>query len=1117
MDVNTILPQYFRDNAEYRSWLTMQQQHITGLHGGFLTLFLRTLYQKSKSLIMIVPQETDALTLQNDLETLGLPSYIFPSIQHNIYSPSHVHGLRASHLLQLHTNIGTVHIIPARALFRLYAPVSELLNQIISLAVGMTREPSLIAQALTHMGYERVTQVNLPGEFVLRGEVIDIYMHGHDYPWRLQFDFDTISLIREFDPNNQMSFQTLQSIDIYPIKESAFSEEQLQYLHESWQKRAEFRGQMPPISNLATTLHYHDLFLPLLFDKPVFLTDYFPSESQVVVIDYERVVQVEQTLWREVEGLYKQAIRQGVAVPTPSEILVKLDQLPLESQKSIYTHQYIDSKTVAFQFKAQESRSFFGNINLLKDELHLWRQNGYQIFIFTESEQQALRFSQLLQDYPEIYMINRSLSSGFILPKEKIVVLCEHEIFGRKKRQDQSKNPVKTQAIDSFIDLSPSDYVVHIHHGIGQFKGIDRMRVGGQERDYITLEYADNDLVYIPIEQVNLVQRYIGNEGSAPRLDKIGGKGWNSKKTVARKSAEELADYLLKLYAEREMAQGFAFPPDDTFQLEFEADFPYQETQDQLHAIEEIKADMEKPKPMDRLLCGDVGYGKTELAMRATFKAVMAGKQAAVLCPTTILAEQHYENFIKRFERFSFIRIALISRFVDTKTQNEIIKKLALGEVDLLIGTHRLLSKDITFRDLGLLVVDEEQRFGVKDKEKIKKLCVGIDTLTMSATPIPRTLHMSLVQLRDLSTLKTPPSNRRPVETYVEEYNIEGVQAAIRNELTRNGQVFYLHNRVESLEATSQFIANLVPEAMVEMAHGQMGAHELDDIMHRFIHGGFQVLVSTTIIESGIDIPNVNTIIIDRADMYGIGQLYQLRGRVGRSDRLAHAYLFYPEKAALSELAMKRLQIISDFTDLGSGFKIAMKDMEIRGAGNLLGREQSGQIQAIGFDLYLKMLDEAIKKRKNHDDDITFEPYLELDYTGFIPDDYVDNVMEKMEIYKKIASVIDGQEAGTLLNELNDRFGPPPDEVFSLLELAELKILCRKLKIISIKERQEKAEIEFARVAELSVENIMRLITESGGKIRPHPQSPASLIIETGRIGLKEKSEYLKNVLQRII
>ncbi|MBP5792747.1 MAG: transcription-repair coupling factor, partial [Spirochaetaceae bacterium] len=587
-------------------------------------------------------------------------------------------------------------------------------------------------------------------------------------------------------------------------------------------------------------------------------------------------------------------------------------------------------------------------------------------------------------------------------------------------------------------------------------------------------------------------------------------------KNKVKKSVEDIAQRLILLYSKRKAARGFPFPKDGEFQIAFDAAFPYEETEDQLTCIEEVKADMEKPVPMDRLICGDVGYGKTEIAMRAAFKAVMGGKQVALLAPTTILAEQHYENCVERFENFP-VKIAQLSRFIPPAEQKKTLEKLKNGELDIIIGTHRIIQKDVVFKDLGLMIIDEEQRFGVKDKERLKELKTNIDSLAMSATPIPRTLHMSMLKIRDMSILNTPPQNRQAIETVIDSYNDERVAKAIRQEVERGGQVFFLHNRVETLEETRRKLEQLVPEMLIDIAHGQMSAGELDDIFRRFKMGGFHVLVSTTIIENGIDIPNVNTIIIDRADMYGVSQLYQLRGRVGRSDRKAYAYLLYPENKSLSEIAMKRLQVISDFTELGSGFKIAMKDMEIRGAGNLLGKDQSGDVYSVGFDLYLRLLEEAVQRLSDENYQEENEVLLELEYSGFIPETYIQNPQTKMEVYKKIASVNTKTELEQVYFELSDRFGPIPDEVQSLLSLAEIRIICKKLYISTLKERNGEVSVDFAKVSNISVEKVLRLIKENAGRVKLDPHKPNMLILQTGKIGLKEKSEFIREKLEQLL
>ena len=596
----------------------------------------------------------------------------------------------------------------------------------------------------------------------------------------------------------------------------------------------------------------------------------------------------------------------------------------------------------------------------------------------------------------------------------------------------------------------------------------------------------------------------------------MGSSSWTKKKEKARKSAEELAQELVRLYAEREHRRGFPFLKDNDWQVTFEASFPFTETPDQNKCIEEIKADMESDKCMDRLVCGDVGYGKTEIAFRAAFKAVMSGKQVAFLAPTVILAQQHYENFKKRLGDFP-VKVGLSTRFVSPKEQRNVLNGLKEGTIDVLFGTHKILSKNVTFKDLGLLIVDEEQRFGVKDKEKIKQMKTNVDCLTLSATPIPRTLYMSLLKVRDMSLLTTAPRERLPITTEIEEYNLDTVITAINRELKRGGQVFYLHNRIEDLEEVAMVLRKAIPSAIIEYAHGQMAAEELEDIMHRFIYEGVQVLVSTTIIENGIDIPNVNTIIIDRADRLGLAQLYQLRGRVGRSDKKAYCYLFYPDTGTLNDDAVKRLRVLSENTELGSGFKVSMKDMEIRGAGNILGREQSGHLEAVGLDMYLKLIEEEINRLTNTEEANERDVLLELDYTGFIPNSYITDPSQKFEMYKRIASITTEGQLEGLKTEAENRFGPLPEEVDNLFCIAEIKIICRKLKIYHLKEVRGIADVEFSQVSAINPSKVVHLVSLSGGRVRLDPRRMDHLTLDTQAVSLKDKALFILETLRRLI
>ncbi|MDR1446096.1 MAG: transcription-repair coupling factor [Treponema sp.] len=1097
---------------------------IDNTEGSSAALLIAILYNTDPGPVLVVsPTDSEAESLAADLETAGIPSVMFPwwgAMPYREIAPlSAVFGERAGVLGALVSGDEGVVIASERSFLTPLPSPEYLKSLIITIRTGDRINTTELAESLTKYGYTRVPRVQLHGEFALRGEVLDICT-GEGNVYRILFDFDTVESIKPFDPAGQNTTGIAEEFRIWPLKEVLWTDDRIDTLGRNLARYEEFAdGGKTVLEELISrgTAGGEELFFPLAFEKPAIITDYLnygrDKPATVFFMDRERLENAQDPLVREYRSLYMKARRENREVPGPDRILVEFAPLARRFPRRVsFLNLKSPGEEGALRLSAacEPGRSFFGNMDYLKEEFGALLSQGWNIVVAAESEVQARRISSILEGRESV--IASPLSAGFSLPGIKMMLVQENEIFGRRKRAPRSLKNVRSAAIDTFVDLSPGDNIVHVNYGIGLFKGIERITALGHERDYVKLEYQDEEIVFVPIEQVNMVQRYIGNEGAPPRLDKLGSKSWENRKNRVRSSVEDIAQRLIDLYSKRKQSQGYAFPRDTEWQTMFEASFPFEETEDQLRCVEEIKADMESPHPMDRLVCGDVGYGKTEVAVRACFKAIMGGRQTAFLAPTTILAEQHYENFLERFSRFP-VRVAMLSRFVERKKIKKILEDVAGGEIDLLVGTHRIIQKDVVFKNLGFMVVDEEQRFGVKDKERLKELKTNVDCLTLSATPIPRTLHMSLLKIRDMSLLATPPQNRHPIETVIEEWNEERIAEAIRAETERGGQVFFLHNRIESLREIRIRLEHLLPEMLIETAHGQMDAQDLEDVMHRFIHGGFHVLVSTTIIENGIDIPNVNTIIIDRADMYGVSQLYQLRGRVGRSDRVAYAYLFYPRDKALTEIAMKRLQVISDFTELGSGFKIAMKDMEIRGAGNLLGREQSGDIYSVGFDLYLRFLDEAVKRLENSEYAGEMETLLELEYTGFIPNSYIDSAQEKMEVYKKIAGVRDKEELERVYAELLDRFGPPPDEAASLLSLAEIRIICRELQVASLKERGGQVCIEFNRVSKINVDRLIRLMRESRGKVKLDPKQPNVVLFSLGNIGLKEKSEFIRERL----
>jgi transcription-repair coupling factor (superfamily II helicase) len=741
-------------------------------------------------------------------------------------------------------------------------------------------------------------------------------------------------------------------------------------------------------------------------------------------------------------------------------------------------------------------QNFHGQIHVLKQESERWRKSQFATVILASNQERARKMENVLADYDidahlvdrstppvpgQIHIVEGQLESGFELPQQKLVVVTEKEVFNSKttKAPRRNKKLSNAERLKNYNELKVGDYVVHVDHGIGRYIGIETLEVNGAHKDYLHLRYKGSDKLYVPVEKIDLVQKYVASEGKEPKLYPLGGSEWKRVKSKAKSSVQDIADDLIKLYAEREASVGHAFQKDDAEQKEFEGVFPYQETEDQLQAIEEIKRDMEKPRPMDRLLCGDVGYGKTEVALRAAFKAIAEGKQVAFLVPTTILAQQHYETALERFEDFP-INIGVLSRFRTRKEQQETLNGLKKGTYDMVIGTHRLLSKDVVFKDLGLLVVDEEQRFGVTHKEKIKKMKANVDVLTLTATPIPRTLHMSMLGVRDLSVIETPPENRFPVQTYVTEYTGSLVREAIERELARGGQVYFLYNRVDSIQRMAEHISALVPNARVASAHEQMKETELEGTMLDFLEGSYDVLVSTTIIETGVDIPNVNTLIVYDADKMGLSQLYQLRGRVGRSNRVAYSYFTYQKDKVMNEIAEKRLQAIKEFTELGSGFKIAMRDLSIRGAGNLLGAQQHGFIDSVGFDLYSQMLQEAIAERQGKPQEKKPEMMtMDIDADAYIPDTYIEDSLQKISMYKKFKAAESLGDIQDLQDEMIDRFGEYPQEVHDLFAVTEIGVLSRLMGIESVKQQRNQLQLHFSEAGSENVDRVRLFETVS--------------------------------------
>lgn len=1090
--ITTLVQSYIKSSSAYKAYQGKPEHlWVEGIDGYPLAIFLKLIARiENQRLWVITPTDEVARTLLLDLGLALNPKggslversgqdmriHYLSTTGRALYAESELDTVAYDQANQLAAVLEQKSGIIITSLRTFVSPVMSPLSleqSELELVRGGAFDPTAIAQRLAEGSYIQVVSTTAMGQFSIRGEVIDIFPFEATTPYRIYADWDTIGRISTFDPITQETIKTLAKVSITILQEAGEVEE----------------GSIQA---------------------------YVKKKDQLAFIGDQRLATSYKSLQSEARALYRTVFQSNRSAPKPDELLLDYPAF-LKANSIIMVRDIAQKGGAAHHFDFDGPRSYFGNFTLLKDDLNSLIRGGWQPTIFASNALQKQRLEQMLSQIEGLRFEERELSGGFGIPSLKVLAICEHEIFGRRREVVKTLRHTQSTPLDSFVDLNEGDYVVHVNYGIGRFEKIDRVSSFDRERDFIKIQYADGENLYVPIEQANLIQRYIGSDGSAPRLDRLAGTGWETKKAKARKNAESLAKHLIALYAKRMNSVGHAFGKDTDWQVEFEASFPFDETADQIQCIDEIKEDMEKPIVMDRLICGDVGYGKTEIAFRAAFKAVMDNKQVAFLAPTTILAEQHYQTFMARIGSFP-IKSAQLSRIVPPKKQKQILVEVAEGKVDVLFGTHRILQKDLLYNNLGLLIVDEEQRFGVKDKERIKTLRTNIDSLSLSATPIPRTLYMSLLKIRDMSLLATPPIERRAVETFIDTYDEYLVAKAIRRELERGGQVFYLHNHVQSLPSVVSRLEELVPEAVIDLAHGQMEAAKLEDQMRRFIHQGIQVLVSTTIIENGIDIPNVNTIIIDRADRYGLSQLYQLRGRVGRSDRQGYAYLFYPENSSLNELAVKRLRIISELTDLGSGFKIALKDMEMRGTGNLLGREQSGQLASVGLDMYIRILDEAIRTLQNEGDKVEDrEVLLELDYTGFIPDSYIKAPSVKFEVYRKISSIKSDEELHALRTELADRYGSIPEEVENLLYIAQIKTICRRLAITTLSDRRGEVRIEFGKVADLKIDKVMNLIALSNKKVRLDRNVLNIMYIQVDAVSLKDKALFLMEQLERLL
>ena len=980
---------------------------------------------------------------------------------------------------------------------------------------------------LTAMGYERVGQVEGSGQFAVRGGILDIFPLTEENPVRIELWGDEIDSIRSFDVESQRSIENLDRIRIYPAGEfiaddgrikkglAVLEKEAKRLADQFFQERkteesARLKAFAEEVKQSLTQwkqMSVLDGLAPYFYDRMVSFAEYFPKEALVVLDEPNRLWEEAQAIEKEFRESMTNRLEKGYVLPGQMNLLCESQMASEKLQK----HRCMGLCMLEaagpqwhfaehFSIDVRSVNTYNNSFELLVKDLQQWKKKGERVILLCASRTRAKRLAEDLRDHElrafysedadrivqqgEIMLLYGSAHRGYEYPLIKFLVISESDIFGKEKKKRKKIRHYEGKTIHSFSELSVGDYVVHENHGLGIYRGIEKIEVDKVTKDYMKVEYAGGSNLYVPATQLDVIQKYADSQAKRPKLNKLGTQEWGRTKTRVRSAVKNIAKDLVQLYAARQREEGFCYGEDTIWQKEFEETFPFDETDDQLEAIEAVKHDMESNKIMDRLICGDVGYGKTEVAIRAAFKAAQESKQVVFLVPTTILAQQHYNNFVQRMKDYP-VRVDLLCRFRTAAEQKKTLEDLKKGLVDIVIGTHRVLSKDVQFKDLGLLIIDEEQRFGVTHKEKIKKLRENIDVLTLTATPIPRTLHMSLVGIRDMSVLEEAPMERVPIQTYVMEYNEEMVREAISRELARGGQVYYVYNRVNTIVETANKIASLVPEARVAFAHGQMKERELEKIMYDFINGEIDVLVSTTIIETGLDISNVNTMIIHDADNLGLSQLYQLRGRVGRSNRTAYAFLMYRRNKMLREVAEKRLHAIREFTDLGSGFKIAMRDLEIRGAGNLLGAEQHGHMEAVGYDLYCKMLNESVKELKGETQpEEEFDTVIDLDIDAFIPERYIKNEFQKLDVYKRIATIESEEEYDDMLEELMDRFGEPPKAVQNLLAVANLKAMAHRAWLTEIAQKGDQIRFTMFERAKADPAGIELLVKESKGKMK---------------------------------
>lgn len=1160
--------QPLKDNMKFKSITEKISEktfpiNIYGISESGKSYIINGIFEENdNSMVVVTHSDVDAKNLYEDLSFYTTDVFYFPVREVVFYNVDAISGdLRWARLKVIKEILKNerkkIIVTSIDALTSLYTPKEYYLRYSMIIKTGDDIDLKEISKSLLQCGYERVEVVEGKGEFSFRGGILDVFPPTSAYPYRVELFGDEVDSIRTFNTESQRSIEKVEEFSIFPSKEVIVDDEcrsrAVQNINEELKKVIanvskenkesveKIKGIVGKNIELLNNTYYFetiDSYLPFFYEKLDSFFDYLQGYT-FVVDDFKRSSGKMESIYYEFNENYMSFLQRGDILPSQNSLLLNKGELEskLENSSLITLSSFLNKSdglfnTVDIGFEEVTLNKYNGQLNMLIEDIQERKEKKYKTVILAGTRPRGERLVKTLMEKGifstykdsidkieagEVVITFGNLLRGFDYPELELSIISDKDIFGetRRKRSGKAVRKKGVAKITSFAELKPGDYVVHANHGIGVYKGIKQMAAGGTTRDYLDIVYDKGDKLYVPVDQLDLVQKYIGSEGNSPKINKLGGAEWQKAKAKARKSINEIAQDLVKLYAARATLKGHSFGKDTEWQRQFEDEFPYEETPDQLASLEEIKSDMESDKPMDRLLCGDVGYGKTEVAIRAAFKAVMDGKQVAFLVPTTILADQHYNNFIKRFSDFP-IKIDMISRFRTPKQQKATLQALKEGNVDILIGTHRLVSKDIVFKDLGLLIVDEEQRFGVAQKEKIKGMKKNVDVLTLSATPIPRTLHMSLTGVRDISVIETPPEDRYPIQTYVVEQNDQLIRDAILREIGRGGQVYFVYNRVESIDSMANYIRDLVPECKVGIMHGQMTEKELETEMIAFMNKEYDVLVCTTIIETGIDISNVNTMIVHNADKMGLSQLYQLRGRVGRANRIAYAYFIYTKDKILTEVAEKRLKALKDFTELGSGFKIAMRDLEIRGAGNMMGSSQHGHMASIGYDLYCRMLEDTIKLIKGEIENEPIETSVDIKVDAFIPSSYITDEIQKIEVYKKIAAIENINDFMEIKSELEDRYSSIPDSVYNLMDIAYIKSICKGLYIEDIKETAKELRFKFVKGYKGFEDIYSVLLNQYKDDVILYFGETPSFAIKLANIKKETALEYYKKLLEDI-